>query len=229
VEGYIQGCQLFRLPSLYTLPTVNDWFERLHPSNTLSGSFRFRVITYVIPYSTDDSKVLNGQHVVSCTLPLHWECSMPYSRFYPDGLLPRRTIITNSSTSNPTRHFSKLITILRDVRLYYVGTNSVWSTLPAIKYHVKVDTRLQLMVQNKSIFSFITSASLVSFSTQERCITRYPHLPTGGMDVRVLWMLCCAVRGLRDGPIPQPGESYRACACQWVWSGATITLNTYYE
>ena len=42
---------------------------------------------------------------------------------------------------------------------------------------------------------------------------------------------CCVLsgRGLCDGPIPRPEESYRVWVCQWVWSGATITLYTYQE
>ena len=41
------------------------------PPTRLRGSVQFQVIKYVLPYSTDDSKVLNGQHVVLCTLSLH--------------------------------------------------------------------------------------------------------------------------------------------------------------
>jgi len=41
------------------------------PPTRLRASVQFRVIKYVSPYSTDDSKVLNEQHVVLCTLPLH--------------------------------------------------------------------------------------------------------------------------------------------------------------
>jgi hypothetical protein len=38
-------------------------------------------------------------------------------------------------------------------------------------------------------------------------------------------------RGVCDGPINRPEESYSlcVCVCVWVWSGATITLYTYNE
>jgi len=39
----------------------------------------------------------------------------------------------------------------------------------------------------------------------------------GGMNVCVL-----SGRGLCDGLIPRPEESYRACVCQWMWSGTTV-------
>ena len=42
---------------------------------------------------------------------------------------------------------------------------------------------------------------------------------------------CCMLSGkcFWQGPIPRPEDSYRACASHWVWSCATITLNTYNE
>jgi hypothetical protein len=40
--------------------------------------------------------------------------------------------------------------------------------------------------------------------------------PAGGMDVCLLWMLC-VVRGLCDGPITRPEESYRFRYVE-VWS-----------
>jgi len=39
----------------------------------------------------------------------------------------------------------------------------------------------------------------------------------------------CIGRGLWDGPITRPGESYRQGMCPRVWPGATITLCTYNE
>jgi hypothetical protein len=40
--------------------------------------------------------------------------------------------------------------------------------------------------------------------------------PARGIDVCDLWMFC-VVRGLCDGPIARPEESYRVW-CVWVWS-----------
>ena len=37
--------------------------------------------------------------------------------------------------------------------------------------------------------------------------------PAGGMDVRLLWVLCVVY----DGPIIRPEKSYRVW-CVWVWS-----------
>jgi hypothetical protein len=53
-----------------------------------------------------------------------------------------------------------------------------------------------------------------------------------GMDNCLLWMLC-VVRGLCDGPITRPEESYWVCVCvcvcvcHCVWSDATTALCTY--
>jgi hypothetical protein len=41
--------------------------------------------------------------------------------------------------------------------------------------------------------------------------------PTGGMDVSLLCVFVLSGRGLCDGQIPRPGESYRMW-CVWVWS-----------
>ena len=40
---------------------------------------------------------------------------------------------------------------------------------------------------------------------------------------------CCLLsgRGLCDGPIPRPEDSYRVCMCHWVWLGTTVTPYTY--
>jgi len=35
----------------------------------------------------------------------------------------------------------------------------------------------------------------------------------GGMDIYLLWVQCVSVRGLCDGPIRRPEESYRQCVC----------------
>jgi hypothetical protein len=62
-------------------------------------------------------------------------------------------------------------------------------------------------------------------------------VPLLGLRVRIppgAWMpvSCeCSVlsdRGLCDGLIPRPEESYRVCvwACHWEWSGARVTLYT---
>jgi hypothetical protein len=40
---------------------------------------------------------------------------------------------------------------------------------------------------------------------------------TGGMDVCLLWVFVLSGRGLCDGPIPRPDESYQLW-CVWVWS-----------
>jgi len=50
--------------------------------------------------------------------------------------------------------------------------------------------------------------------------------PAGDMTVSCE---CCVLsgRGLRDGPITRPEESYRVCYC--VWSDATVTSYTYNE
>ena len=56
-----------------------------------------------------------------------------------------------------------------------------------------------------------------------------------GLRVRILagaWMFVsceyCVLsgRGVCDGSIPSPEESYRLCECHIVWSGATVTLYT---
>jgi hypothetical protein len=129
-------------------------------------------------------------------------------------VLPRRPFIINSYTLHPTRHIRR--TLLRDVRLYYVGTNSVWSMPPAIKYHVKADIRLQLKVQNKNKFSFITSASLVSFSAQKDT-SREIHIfpPRARMFVSseccvVQWRASATGRSLIQGSHTECG----VCACQ---------------
>jgi len=50
--------------------------------------------------------------------------------------------------------------------------------------------------------------------------------PAGGMNVSLLWMLCVlSGRGLCDGPIPHPEESY-GVLCVWELSGAAVTLYT---
>jgi hypothetical protein len=41
--------------------------------------------------------------------------------------------------------------------------------------------------------------------------------PTGGIDIRLLWVLCVVCWCLCVGPITRPEESYRVW-CVWVWS-----------
>jgi len=50
--------------------------------------------------------------------------------------------------------------------------------------------------------------------------------PCEGMGVCLLWELCVA-RGLCDGPISQPEESYRVCVFCWIWLIATMIPYTY--
>jgi hypothetical protein len=48
--------------------------------------------------------------------------------------------------------------------------------------------------------------------------------PAEGMDVCLLWVLCLSGRGLCDGPIPRPEESYRMW-CDNVCDLATSRLS----
>jgi hypothetical protein len=53
--------------------------------------------------------------------------------------------------------------------------------------------------------------------------------PPGGMDVCLVWVFVLSVRGLCDGPMPRPEESY------WMWCLSECdqveinNLNTYCE
>jgi hypothetical protein len=46
--------------------------------------------------------------------------------------------------------------------------------------------------------------------------------PAVGMDVCLLFLLCCIGRCLCDGPITPPGESYRVCVCECVTVGDEV-------
>ena len=53
----------------------------------------------------------------------------------------------------------------------------------------------------------------------------------GGMDICLVNIVCCHVRGPCDWQTLRPEESYRVCVCvcHWMWSGTTVTLYTYKE
>jgi hypothetical protein len=46
-------------------------------------------------------------------------------------------------------------------------------------------------------------------SAAERLLGSWIWIPLGGMDVCLLWVFVLSGRGLCDGPIPRPDESYR--------------------
>jgi hypothetical protein len=48
-------------------------------------------------------------------------------------------------------------------------------------------------------------------STAERLLGSWIRIPPGGMDVCLFWVFVLSGRGLCDGPIPRPEESY------WLW------------
>jgi hypothetical protein len=60
------SCFVFRHSIHYLL--LMTGLNGCTPPTRLRGSVQLRVIKYALPYSTDDSKVLNGQHVVLCTI-----------------------------------------------------------------------------------------------------------------------------------------------------------------
>jgi hypothetical protein len=87
--------------------------------------------------------------------------------------------------------------------------------------------RLYCIVLNYAQGQLCQSTPLVTLSKAWVCGRSFPGTavsnPAVFMDVSLLWMLCCAGRGLCDGPIPRPEGSYR------VWTDTTITLCTYSE
>jgi hypothetical protein len=53
--------------------------------------------------------------------------------------------------------------------------------------------------------------------------------PTGGTDACLLWVFVLSGRGLCDGPIPRPGESYRLWCVSECDQVKINNLDTYSE
>ena len=51
--------------------------------------------------------------------------------------------------------------------------------------------------------------------------------PAGGMDVYLLWVLCCQAEVLATSrSFVQRSHTESVCVCPWMWSDTTITLYT---